>query len=1038
VLSLAQPRLEFTMKRSERRAALQRYKAARSQLYSEEGRSALDDVVIDDDDDRVYDELDEDEYQQLVDTRRQREDFVVDDDGLGYYDDGEEHLGGEEEELRDLKQRTQASTNATLTAQALKKARKNKAAAQRLGAAGGAGKDKPGGSTGNNMSMWAFVNKGGNAGAGDLGSSSAATGNKKKSVGRGVRNVDALLEQLDAEAPLQKRPRTSAAGRGRHAASGTRYRRPGGAAGSRSARSGAASRRVQQQAEERYDDDDDDGGIAFAAYDDDDNGDDNPQFEDSKPPAASAASSPTKSVRFASNVDASSPENEEDVDGLTKESKEDADFGESLPDAVASDEDADAAPTRRRVLARPKLGQRSKPAQQALDKKKFAAGEPSAATAGSNKATAKNLPRIGANVKPDMIAAETASSGITSSTAGQIELPPLLQTDKDEVQYIDMFWMDLAERNGDILLFGKVAAGANKYVSACAVVSGNLRNLFVLPKPGADLGSVHEEISNILEKGIVPVRAGADWAGKPVARQYAFADPSIPREETQYYKIIYDAKYPAPSEDVCQNGGQHFARILGAGASATENFIVKRKLMGPCWVRIRRPVSSKAPISWCKLEFTVDCPKHIRRLDLEDAGATARAPPPVVSLSLKFKTIVNPKSHKSEIVSVSAVCHKNVMLETASDQSPKHMTQLSLIRPLADLDNKGIAKFPRDIDKEIAAGMPQLKRETNERALLSRLFAQIGQWDPDVIVGHNSWGFDMEVLLSRCAELKVGGWSKVGRRRRSGLPTKTLPWGRKDSAIALAMSGRLLCDTYLSAKEHLRETTYALTNLAASQLKTTRQDIEPVDIPHWFDDSKTIVQLALHTLFDAQLVQRLMFKLQILPLSKQLTCIAGNIWSHTLKSNRAERTEYLLLHEFHRLKFLPPEKRRPGFHGKSETSKAKYSGGLVLEPKKGLYDSYILLLDFNSLYPSIIQEYNLCFTTINWSQFNNSAAAEDEVDEDGQVIVQPESLPPLPDESIERGVLPRVIKSLVERRRAVKKILKNENNAEKKEEVRLL
>ena len=53
-----------------------------------------------------------------------------------------------------------------------------------------------------------------------------------------------------------------------------------------------------------------------------------------------------------------------------------------------------------------------------------------------------------------------------------------------------------------------------------------------------------------------------------------------------------------------------------------------------------------------------------------------------------------------------------------------------------------------------------------------------------------------------------------------------------------------------------------------------------------------------------------MHKLLILPLTKQLSNLAGNLWSRSLTGARAERIEYLLLHEFKRMNILMPDKRK--------------------------------------------------------------------------------------------------------------------------------
>lgn len=292
----------------------------------------------------------------------------------------------------------------------------------------------------------------------------------------------------------------------------------------------------------------------------------------------------------------------------------------------------------------------------------------------------------------------------------------------------------------------------------------------------------------------------------------------------------------------------------------------------------------------------------------------------------------------------------------------------------------------------------QIEISKSERALLNYILTILQNVDPDILVGHNFLGFGLDVLLHRMKHHKIElNWSKLGRLRRKKWPKlQSGAGGMSESSWEEKQicSGRVVCDTYLTARDLIRSKNYSLQELASSQLGIQREELDSNNIPSMFWNAEDLCRLLLHTQKDAYYSMLLMLKLQVLPLTKQLTNLAGNLWNRTMCGARAERNEYLLLHEFHSGKYIVPDKsfgkqapvnkdkdgdddpnqdgnlmfllilddaRRPGTTGRK---KPAYSGGLVLEPKKGYYDKYVLLLDFNSLYPSIIQEYNICFTTV--------------------------------------------------------------------------
>ena len=272
-------------------------------------------------------------------------------------------------------------------------------------------------------------------------------------------------------------------------------------------------------------------------------------------------------------------------------------------------------------------------------------------------------------------------------------------------------------------------------------------------------------------------------------------------------------------------------------------------------------------------------------------------------------------------------------------------------------------------------------------ALLTYFLTRVQRDDPDVIVGHNLHKYELDVLLSRMDHYNLGGqWSKLSRLRRGRLSPYKVGEGWNEYRLEDLSNGRLVCDTYVSAKELLSsQPNYTLTSLVLTQLRRTRVDVDIVDIPNILTNGgpEAFIDLCRHTSDDALFVLYLMHQLEILPLSKQLANLCGYFWNRTLSANkRAERIEYLLLHEFSRsgAKYILPDKIYPSSakEKKKKTKDPSYEGGMVFAPKKGLYDNFVVLLDFNSLYPSIIRVrvYRLLYSHVYVHIFSQHSYAQ--------------------------------------------------------------
>ncbi|KAG4435818.1 DNA-directed DNA polymerase delta [Cadophora sp. M221] len=256
----------------------------------------------------------------------------------------------------------------------------------------------------------------------------------------------------------------------------------------------------------------------------------------------------------------------------------------------------------------------------------------------------------------------------------------------------------------------------------------------------------------------------------------------------------------------------------------------------------------------------------------------------------------------------------------------------------------------------------QLFEFDKEEQMLSKWRDFLEEVDPDIIIGYNICNFDFPYLLERARNLKIrdfDAWTRLKGVRSVSTDTNfsSKQMGNRDTK-ATNTNGRLQLDLLQLVQRDHQLRSYTLNSVCAQFLGEQKEDVHHTMITELFNGTpESRRRLAVYCLKDAFLPQRLMDKLSCLENYTEMARVTGVPFNYLLSRGQQVKFVSQLFRKALEQKLVIPNLR-------TDATDEQYEGATVIEPTRGYYDVPIATLDFASLYPSIIQAHNLCYTTL--------------------------------------------------------------------------
>lgn len=302
---------------------------------------------------------------------------------------------------------------------------------------------------------------------------------------------------------------------------------------------------------------------------------------------------------------------------------------------------------------------------------------------------------------------------------------------------------------------------------------------------------------------------------------------------------------------------------------------------------------------------------------------------------------------------------------------------------------------------------------SGEADLIAKFLAIVREYDPDIMAGYNSNEFDLPYLDERARKLRIE--TRIGRDGGSWMIRKIV------SQTSVSVTGRIVVDLLPIIRASYSLKQYTLRNAAQELLGQEKHDVDPMEMEAlWKAGGDALKRFISYSRRDAVLAMDLLTHLRLMDKYIALSRASGSLLQDVVNGGQSGMVESLLLRRFReKSRVVPP---KPD----SEVSDERYSesdelkGGAVLVPEKGLLED-VVILDYKSLYPTIMMAHNLCYSTVVTGR---TPGIPDVIrSPSGGEFVSP---------NVQPGIVPGVLKELLDQRTATKRLMKSAGEEERR------